>query len=52
MKLKRLSNFIKENDMPRATAIRLIYNKELPAIKLGGNWYIDISRLEKKINKC
>lgn len=49
MRLRRLSNFLKENDMPRTTAMRLIYNNELPAIKLGSNWYIDILKLERKI---
>ncbi len=43
----KLSAFCEEYDIPRTTAMELIYRDNLPAYKIGGRWYIDMMKFYK-----
>ena len=43
----KLSNFCKEFDVARSTALLWIHSKGFPAYKIDGRWYIDIEEFYK-----
>lgn len=46
-KMMRLKNFCEEYDIPRQTALDMIYSAGFPAYKMGARWYVDIPKFLK-----
>ncbi len=39
----KLTNFCREFDIPRSTALKWVHSQKFPAYNLCGHWYVDIS---------
>lgn len=42
-KQMKLTNFCKEFDVPRSTALKWVHSKGFPAFNLCGHWYVDLA---------
>ena len=47
----RLTNFCKEFDVPRTTALKWVHSNDFPAYNLCGHWYVDLEQYYKWRNK-
>ena len=41
-KMMKLAHFCAEYDIPRTSALEMVYSAGFPAYKLGERWYVDI----------
>jgi len=39
----KLTNFCKEFDVPRSTALKWVHSQGFPAFNLCGHWYVDLA---------
>lgn len=46
-KQMKLSNFCREYDIARTTALEWVHSKDFPAYNICGRWYVDIENFLK-----